>query len=111
MSEQFDLKKLSTSELSELITAAEKEKTNKAVKEKIEAYNQLLLIANGVGLSVADLIVFGEEHKKTNKVTKKAEPRFRNKNDETQTWTGRGKKPKWLVAEIEKGAKLSDFTI
>ncbi|EPL5429774.1 TPA: H-NS family nucleoid-associated regulatory protein, partial [Acinetobacter baumannii] len=27
------------------------------------------------------------------------------------TWTGRGKQPRWLVAEIEKGAKLEDFLI
>ncbi|MFW1863942.1 H-NS family nucleoid-associated regulatory protein, partial [Acinetobacter baumannii] len=26
-------------------------------------------------------------------------------------WTGRGKQPRWLVAEIEKGAKLEDFLI
>ncbi|MBD0191236.1 H-NS family nucleoid-associated regulatory protein, partial [Acinetobacter baumannii] len=29
----------------------------------------------------------------------------------SETWTGRGKQPRWLVAEIEKGAKLEDFLI
>ena len=28
-----------------------------------------------------------------------------------ETWTGRGKQPRWLVAELEKGAKLEDFLI
>ncbi|MBC6812953.1 DNA-binding protein, partial [Acinetobacter baumannii] len=28
-----------------------------------------------------------------------------------ETWTGRGKQPRWLVAEIETGAKLEDFLI
>ncbi|MEO4090746.1 H-NS histone family protein [Acinetobacter pittii] len=39
------------------------------------------------------------------------EPRYRNKSNSDETWTGRGKQPKWLVAEIEKGAKLEDFLI
>ena len=34
-----------------------------------------------------------------------------NKNNAEETWTGRGKQPRWLVAEIEKGAKLEDFLI
>ena len=25
------------------------------------------------------------------------------------TWTGRGRKPKWLIAAINAGAKLDDF--
>ncbi|KCZ11152.1 DNA-binding protein, partial [Acinetobacter baumannii] len=37
--------------------------------------------------------------------------RYRNKNNAEETWTGRGKQPRWLVAEIEKGAKLEDFLI
>jgi hypothetical protein len=27
------------------------------------------------------------------------------------TWTGRGRKPNWLLARLKKGAKLSDFEI
>ena len=33
------------------------------------------------------------------------------KNNTEETWTGRGKQPRWLVAELEKGAKLEDFLI
>ncbi|MGS5810006.1 H-NS family nucleoid-associated regulatory protein, partial [Acinetobacter baumannii] len=38
-------------------------------------------------------------------------PRYRSKANEQDTWTGRGKQPRWLVAEIEKGAKLEDLRI
>jgi len=52
----------------------------------------------------------GEQKRK--KTTRKAvEPRYRNKNNPEDTWTGRGKQPRWLVAELEKGAKLEDFLI
>ena len=34
-----------------------------------------------------------------------------NKNNSEETWTGRGKQPRWLVAQLDKGAKLEDFQI
>ena len=57
-----------------------------------------------------ELLEYGEQKRK--KTTRKAvEPRYRNKNNPEETWTGRGKQPRWLVAELEKGAKLEDFLI
>ena len=38
-------------------------------------------------------------------------PKYRNPKDSSQTWTGRGRQPKWLVAELEKGRKLESFLI
>ena len=37
--------------------------------------------------------------------------RYANPEDSFDTWTGRGRKPNWLVARLKKGARLSDFTI
>lgn len=39
------------------------------------------------------------------------EPKYRSKTNPLDTWSGRGKKPRWLTAEIEKGAALEDFLI
>jgi DNA-binding protein H-NS len=38
-------------------------------------------------------------------------PRYANPDDPSQTWTGRGRKPNWLVAKLRKGAKLDQFAI
>lgn len=38
-------------------------------------------------------------------------PKYRNPADSTETWTGRGKQPKWLRAQLISGKKLSDFAI
>jgi DNA-binding protein H-NS len=38
-------------------------------------------------------------------------PKYRNPKDESQTWSGRGKQPRWLVAEIRRGKKVGDFLI
>ena len=37
--------------------------------------------------------------------------KYANPQDKTDTWTGRGRKPNWLVSRLKKGAKLSDFEI
>ena len=38
-------------------------------------------------------------------------PKYANPEDPSQTWTGRGRKPNWLVAKLKKGAKTEDFAI
>ena len=37
--------------------------------------------------------------------------KYRNPKDGSQTWTGRGRKPNWLVDAVKKGAKLDSFKI
>jgi DNA-binding protein H-NS len=38
-------------------------------------------------------------------------PKYRNPNNRGETWAGRGKQPRWLVAELRSGKKLEDFQI
>ena len=38
-------------------------------------------------------------------------PKFQNPADPTETWAGRGKQPRWLVAQLKAGRKPSDFLI
>jgi DNA-binding protein H-NS len=37
--------------------------------------------------------------------------KYRNKDNPEETWTGRGRQPKWLSARLAKGAKLADFAV
>jgi DNA-binding protein H-NS len=80
-------------------------------KQSIEdAYNQILGVAKSVGFTVQELITYGEQKKKKNN-RKAVHPKYRNKENQKETWTGRGKHPRWLIAELEKGAELEDFLI
>jgi DNA-binding protein H-NS len=40
---------------------------------------------------------------------RKVPPKYRSRSGET--WAGRGARPRWLVAAIKEGKKLSDFLI
>ena len=56
------------------------------------------------GLSVTDVLAKlqpSQEDSIKNKVRKPARPKYRNPKDESQTWTGRGRKPHWVVAYLE----------
>jgi len=40
-------------------------------------------------------------------------PKYRNPAEpsETETWAGRGKKPRWLTAQLKSGKRIDDFRI
>ena len=38
-------------------------------------------------------------------------PKFRNPRNPAETWAGRGKRPRWLRAQLRSGKKLDDFRI
>lgn len=38
-------------------------------------------------------------------------PKYQNPGDLSETWAGRGKQPRWLVAQLKAGKKIDDFLI
>jgi DNA-binding protein H-NS len=41
----------------------------------------------------------------------KVAPKYRNPDNPSETWAGRGLKPRWLAAALKSGKKLDDFRI
>ena len=42
---------------------------------------------------------------------RKVQPKYRNPEKRSETWTGRGRMPLWMVALVKKGKKPGDFLI
>jgi DNA-binding protein H-NS len=38
-------------------------------------------------------------------------PRYRNPDNHSETWSGRGKQPRWLAAALTRGRTIEDFKI
>jgi DNA-binding protein H-NS len=38
-------------------------------------------------------------------------PKYRNPAKPSETWAGRGKKPRWLTAQLKSGKRIDDFRI
>ena len=75
------------------------EKTRTDLKQKVEA-----MVASA-GFKLTDL--FGGRGGKGRKVAAK----YVNPDDASETWTGRGRKPNWLVDAVKKGAKIESFSV
>ena len=38
-------------------------------------------------------------------------PKYRNPAEPSETWSGRGKRPRWLTAQLRSGKRLDDYLI
>lgn len=38
-------------------------------------------------------------------------PKYRNPDQPSETWAGRGKQPRWLIAQLRSGRRIEDFRI
>ena len=59
-----------------------------------------------MGFSLAELL---DGKKKA--TASKSPPRYRHPEDPTVTWTGRGRKPAWVLEHIEAGKPMEDLEI
>ncbi|MFA5955083.1 H-NS family nucleoid-associated regulatory protein [Hyphomicrobium sp.] len=75
-------------------------------RERSEIKKKLAALAATSGFSLAELFGSSKGAKKPVGIAKYANP-----EDKSSTWTGRGRKPTWLVIRLKKGAKLEDFAI
>ncbi len=107
-----DLSTLSSTELKKLIEAANGMIQSRQQEELRAAYTQFEQIAAGLGATVEQILEAGRHGSRKVKAPRKAiEPRYRNPENASETWTGRGKQPRWLAAAIGAGRKLEEFLI
>lgn len=96
--------KMSLKDLVELEGKVQKAISVARDRERVEVKQALAALAEKRGFSVSEL--FGGRGRGKSSAAKYANP-----DNKSETWTGRGRKPNWLVAKLGKGAKITDFTI
>lgn len=75
-------------------------------KELADAIGQIRALMQQYGITVADL---GGKSKAT-RSTGKVAPKYRDAATGA-TWTGRGRKPRWVEAALKSGKSLNDLAI
>ncbi|MBN8888011.1 MAG: H-NS histone family protein [Rudaea sp.] len=103
----IDLKSLNHKQLAELIEKAEQRKLEVARESIAKAREKILALLKAEGLTLDEL--FGSARK--GKVRRPAALKYRNPADASQTWSGRGKRPRWFLAAIKAGKKEQDLLI
>lgn len=101
----IDLKTLNHNQLNELINRA-RQRQDDLVGERLEKVREKVnALVKAEGFTLED--VFGSARKARRKV----KPKYRNPADKNQTWSGRGKRPRWYVEALEAGKKEKDLLI
>jgi DNA-binding protein H-NS len=96
------LEAMSLKDLLSLDTEIKTAIDEKRVSERHEMRAKMEDMARASGSSVAEL--FGGREGKRSKTA----PKYRNPKDPSQTWTGRGRRPNWIV---EAGGDPKKFLI
>ena len=104
----IDLSTMSTTELRNLQASITEALKNNEKQELIKAREQIIAIAQSVGIPLANLV---ESIKKQNKEKKPVAVRYRHKEDPTKQWTGRGRKPNWVNEWVSAGNALEDLRV
>jgi len=101
---ELDLDKLSLRELRDLRNKVEKAISTFEDRRKREALAAVETAAREFGFSLADL---ADAKSSRSKVA----PKYANPADPEATWTGRGRKPRWIVEALDAGRKLEELEI
>jgi DNA-binding protein H-NS len=123
----IDLKSLNARQLQKLIDDAKRERSRQQKRAPIaKVRSKLTRMAAAEGYSLVEL--FGLKSGARPKAEAQAPsgkrasarrstkgstvaPKYRNPANPTETWSGRGKHPRWMAAEIANGRKAEDFLI
>lgn len=103
---RINIDKMSYRELLELQSAVASAIVARKEEEKAELKRKLAELADQSGFAMDEL--FGGRRGRKSSGGGSA-IKYRNPKDASQTWTGRGRKPNWLVEALKKGQKLDNF--
>ena len=110
---KFDLEAMSFDELWSLHEQISQLLSVRITSEKRELEKRLAVLNRGMNLIEGKDREAAQSPNANGKARRKYPrvlPKYRNPQT-SETWSGRGKRPRWLVAAIKTGRKIEDFEI
>jgi DNA-binding protein H-NS len=102
----IDLNSLSQRELKDLQSRIARAISSYEDRRKKEVLAELEEKAREMGYSLAELTGVAQTRKRAPAAAKYANP-----DDPSQTWTGRGRQPRWFAAALAAGRSAQSMTI
>jgi DNA-binding protein H-NS len=102
----IELESLSLKELKQLQKDVDAAISEFKDRERRKALAEVEAFARERGLTAADLTELSSK-----RTRKSAAPKYANPSDLSQTWTGRGRRPRWIEAALAEGKSLEDMAI
>jgi DNA-binding protein H-NS len=105
-SNSIDLSKLSIPELQELAKEIETEVVTRKEAEKQRVLDQIRELAASIGTTPEELL--GRQARAS---AAKVQAKYRNPDDPSLTWSGRGKRPTWVNEALAAGKTLDELAV
>lgn len=102
-----NVERMTLKQIEDLEARIAKAKTQARETTKAQLKAKIDRLLNGSEFTVREIYGLSGNRARAGKSIAK----YANPNDTSQTWTGRGRRPDWLIARLKKGASLEDFAI
>lgn len=103
--DNINLSELSIEDLRSITQNAQNVIIRKQTQRLRDAYELFEQIAEEAGSSIEEILSMGEDIKQERSV------RYRDPKNPENIWTGRGRKPNWLLEEVKNGNHIEDFAV
>ena len=103
---KIELDSLSLKDLKDLKKRVERKISDFEDRKKREALAAVEEKAKAMGFSLSELVGASAVKKR-----RPAKPKYANPSNKAETWTGRGRKPRWVEAALKSGKTLEDLAI
>lgn len=108
---KIDLTGLTAAELKSLLEDVKVQLTKAEEAESRQAFEAMMEAAKKVGLTPKELLRrFGQDAPAVAAAAKEAPAAaYRNPANAAETWTGRGRKPRWVTEWLDAGKSIEDL--
>lgn len=112
--EKLDLEEMPLDDLWRLHEQITNVLSTRILAEKRQLERRLVLLNRGKPAQVSELVGLKSSETDQDRPRRRYPrvlPKYQNPAVPSETWSGRGKRPRWLVSALNAGGKIDDFKI
>ena len=106
-----DIKNLNHNQLNDLITKAQSRQQELRKEKVAKLRDKIQALIKAEGFTFEDVFGHGRGGKTGRRAGGTVAPKYRNPANPEQTWSGRGKRPRWFNDALKAGKKEKDLAI
>lgn len=111
MGKKLNFEAMSTDEMWQLRIEVDRILSKRLTSEKRELEKRLAQLRRENRLPPAGDVLLRQTSQGERRKYPRVLPKYQNPNEPSETWTGRGKRPRWLTAALKMGHTIEDFVI
>ena len=111
MGKKFDLDAMSTDEMWQFHAEIGELLSVRLTSEKRELEKRLAQLRRENELPQMEVVALRPNPPRERRKYPRVLPKYQNPDEPSETWSGRGKQPRWLAAALKTGHTIDDFII